>query len=92
MEGLLTKAADSYAFGVLLWEMWSGKRAWAGTFVASVIFKVTQKGESLSVPEDCPEALGNLMAACIEKEHTLRPTFNEIVKSLEQMERALALN
>jgi hypothetical protein len=28
--GLLGKAADVYAFGVLLWQMWSGSRPWAG--------------------------------------------------------------
>jgi hypothetical protein len=28
--GLLGKAADVYAFGVLLWQMWTGSRPWAG--------------------------------------------------------------
>lgn len=29
-EGNLSKAADVFAFGVLLWEMATGSRAWAG--------------------------------------------------------------
>jgi hypothetical protein len=29
-RGLLGKAADVYAFGVLLWQMWTGSRPWAG--------------------------------------------------------------
>ena len=28
--GRLSKSADTYAFGVLLWEMFSGQRPWGG--------------------------------------------------------------
>ena len=29
-KGVVSKAADCFSFGVLLWEMASGQRAWAG--------------------------------------------------------------
>lgn len=29
-EGLLSKAADVYSLGVLLWQMYNGSRPWAG--------------------------------------------------------------
>lgn len=30
LQGRLSKSADAYAFGVLLWEMFTGQRPWAG--------------------------------------------------------------
>lgn len=89
MDGTLTKSADAYAFGVLLWEMWSGKRAWAGAALGNVIFQVTCLNNKLQMPESCPEPLRELANACMETEHTDRPTFAEIVERLEHIQAEL---
>ena len=37
LQGRLSKAADTYAFGVLLWEMYTGQRPWAGMLQMQVL-------------------------------------------------------
>ena len=43
-----------YAFGVLLWEMWNGVRAWAGMHQLQVIFNTTVKNKRLEFGEEAP--------------------------------------
>lgn len=89
MDGTLTKSADAYAFGVLLWEMWNGRRAWAGAALGNVIFQVTCLNKKLEMPESCPEPLREITRACMETEHTDRPAFAEIVERLELIQVGL---
>jgi hypothetical protein len=56
-DGLLTKAADVFSFGVLLWEMYTGLRAWRGRPAAQIIHLVTSGKGRLSLPEEAPAAL-----------------------------------
>lgn len=39
-KGKLSKAADVYAFGILVWEMVTGERAWAGMSHTQVLSAV----------------------------------------------------
>ena len=40
-KGVVSKAADCFSFGVLLWEMASGQRAWAGLTHPQVTLTLT---------------------------------------------------
>ena len=55
--GRLSKAADTYSFGVLLWEMYTGQRPWAGMLQMQIIFNVTVQGKQLEFPSDAPEQI-----------------------------------
>ena len=85
VDGVMTKAGDVYSYGVVLWEMWNGKRAWEGASMGQVVFAVTVRGQRLTLPADAPPELAKLVEDCIQTDRTLRPEFSEIVKRLEKM-------
>ena len=55
LEGKLSKSADVYAFGVLLFELFTADRPWGGLRHAEVLHKVAVKHERLKLPEDAPQ-------------------------------------
>ena len=55
--GRLSKAADTYAFGVLLWEMYTGQRPWAGMLQMQIIFNVTVQSKQLQFPQGAPQQI-----------------------------------
>lgn len=85
IEGIVTKAGDVYSYGVLMYEMYTGKRAWDGLSQAQVIFMVTCRGERLKMPEGAPAAYAALAMECMAEEREDRPTFYEIVPRIDAM-------
>ncbi len=56
-KGVTHKSADVWAFGVLLWEMYSGQRAWAGMSYTQVMQAVGYEQRGPEWPEQAPTAL-----------------------------------
>eukprot|EP00879_Flechtneria_rotunda_P001352 GHRR01001502.1.p1 GENE.GHRR01001502.1~~GHRR01001502.1.p1 ORF type:complete len:1180 (+),score=462.14 GHRR01001502.1:255-3794(+) len=82
-HGLASKAADVYSFGVLLWQMVTGSRAWAGMSHMAVVDVVCCKRLQLQFPEDAPEAFVLLGQACMAYDPAERPSFRDILDILE---------
>lgn len=71
-EGRLSRAADTYSFGCVLWEMLAGRQPWASVSQGQLLLRVAVWGEHEAVPEGCPKALAALLLACWERVPTAR--------------------
>jgi serine/threonine protein kinase len=71
-----TNATDVYAFGVLLYELWTGEVPWAGLGDAAIIPAVTA-GKRPEIPASCPlpPAMHCLIELCWHQDPSERPTF-----------------
>ncbi|XP_022239231.1 ephrin type-B receptor 1-B-like [Limulus polyphemus] len=82
-----TSASDVWSFGIVCWEAMSyGERPYWNWSNQDVI-KSIEKGYRLPAPMDCPEALHQLMLDCWQKERSYRPSFANIVKTLDRLSR-----
>ncbi|EFJ51334.1 hypothetical protein VOLCADRAFT_109637 [Volvox carteri f. nagariensis] len=84
-SGTMSKATDVFAFGMLLWEMVTGKKPYENMTQGEVIQSVSQ-GLRPQWPPDCFPHLEYLGKRCIAHNPADRPSFGEIVKELEDME------
>ncbi|RWS16488.1 ephrin type-B receptor 1-B-like protein [Dinothrombium tinctorium] len=82
-----TSASDVWSFGIVCWEVLSyGERPYWNWSNQDVI-KGIEKGYRLPPPVDCPEALHQLMLDCWQKDRSQRPSFLQIVKTLDKLLR-----
>lgn len=56
----LPQATDVFAFGVLLWQMYTGLRPWAGMNHGQIIYNVGMKNVQLLFPPGTPPAIADL--------------------------------
>lgn len=83
-EGILTKAADVYAFGVITWEIYCGRRAWDGLKPTEVLRKVASNTK-LEFPAQTPHRLKILGERCMEYQPSARPTLEEVLSEVNSI-------
>ena len=71
-----------YAFGVLMWEMLTSSRAWAGLRHAHIICMVGVQNQTLAIPEGLHPTLESLLSRCLARKPEDRPSFKSIADTL----------
>eukprot|EP00775_Hariotina_reticulata_P004405 gene4405-4658_t len=85
LHGRASKASDVYAYGILLWELATGRRPYSGTPVGMLAHKVAQQGWRPAWPGGASLPVRQLVEACWAQEAADRPCFNDVVQRLEAM-------
>jgi tetratricopeptide (TPR) repeat protein len=83
------KRTDIWAFGCLLFEMLSGKRAFTGETVSDVLVAILTKEPAWdALPADTPPRMRELLSRCLEKDANQR--LRDIGDARVEIDRALA--
>lgn len=87
-KGVLSLATDMYSFGVILWEMYTGVRAWCGQGQDQIVDAVCHGRGLRNLPENdthAPGALRSLVKRCLDYDSKKRPSAAEAWVEVQAM-------
>ena len=82
VSGSLSKKVDVYAFGVLLWEMLSSRRAYAGLRYPEIVASKVRDTVCWSTPHCVPARVADVVDLCTRSDPASRPDFIAIESML----------
>eukprot|EP00198_Chlamydomonas_reinhardtii_P011654 XP_001700991.1 predicted protein [Chlamydomonas reinhardtii] len=90
LHGQVSKAADVYAFGVTLWEMFTGGHPYKGVPGALLGHTISREGKRPVFPLGTPAAFKDLAERCWAPDPGQRPSFEEILSTLTELRTQLS--
>ena len=85
-EGIYSPETDMWAYGVVLWEIFScGQMPYKALSNPDVIQRIL-KAKPLPKPAHCPDMVYRIMLACWRIDPQMRPNFKEVNKQVEKFE------
>ncbi len=79
-KGVLSPKFDIFAYGVVVWELRTGKYPFEGLEFQVIAWRVCQENERLPIPDDCPKPIKNLMKRCWKADWKKRPSIEEVME------------
>eukprot|EP00127_Corallochytrium_limacisporum_P002591 Clim_evm27s134 gene=Clim_evmTU27s134 len=77
--------ADIYSFAVTMWHLYSLKQPYLGVHMHAVCFNVVAQHKRPEIPRNCETPYAELIIECWAPAASKRPTFDEIIKKLEDL-------
>jgi serine/threonine protein kinase len=84
-----SKASDVYAFGIILWEVYTRQEIYDGLSTVQIIAKVANEGLRPHIPRDCPWA--KVMTQCWKHDPSQRPSFEVILSAMGRLQHKYLL-
>jgi len=81
----LTTAVDTFSFGIMMWELYTGQRAYGGLGRDAIIDRVYKKKARPIFPLGVPPAYAALAKACWDNDPPTRPPFTTVLTRLGEM-------
>ncbi|KAJ3692837.1 hypothetical protein LUZ60_011932 [Juncus effusus] len=82
--------ADVFSFGVMLWELLTGKIPYEYLTPLQAAVGVVQKGLRPTIPKNSNAKLAALIERCWQQDPTNRPDFSEILENLQHISKEVA--
>ncbi|KAJ4964984.1 hypothetical protein NE237_016833 [Protea cynaroides] len=77
--------ADLFSFGIVLWELLTGKIPYEFLTPLQAAVGVVQKGLRPTIPKNTHPKLSELLERCWQQDPNLRPDFSEIIEILQRI-------
>ncbi|KAF9677212.1 hypothetical protein SADUNF_Sadunf08G0084500 [Salix dunnii] len=83
--------SDIYSYGVILWELSTEKIPWDNLNSMQVIGAVGFMNQRLEIPEDVDPQWASIIESCWHSDPRCRPTFQELLEKLRDLQRQHAI-